>query len=97
MHEALITRGDVYGRKDIASRIFVRENCVLVHHSDCHVESNTKIGQKKVMKHVLYWMGADAIYNWLDSLADDFVGTTITEAKNLVSEVTNESKNKLQR
>jgi hypothetical protein len=88
LHEALITRGDIHGRKEIAPKIFVRENVSLVHHGKCHVEAATKEGQKRVAKHIAYWVGNDAIMEWLDCLEDDFVGTTITEARNLIKEVT---------
>ena len=91
MHEAFLTRGDIQGRPDLAPHIMVRENCAIVHTGDCHLEAQTKEGQRTVAKHLLYWNGKDSIVSWLENLEDDFVGTTITEAINLVSEVANES------
>lgn len=90
MHEAFITRGDIQGHEHMASRIMVEENCALVHTGQCHIESATKGGQRKVAKHIIYWMGESSVLEWLDCLADDFVGTTITEARNLVTEVIGE-------
>jgi hypothetical protein len=88
LHEALITRGDIYGREEMSPKIMVKENCSLVHHGTCHIESATKEGQRIVAKHIAYWVGKDAIMDWLNCLEEDFVGTTITEAKNLVEEAT---------
>jgi hypothetical protein len=90
MHEAFLTRGDIQGRPDLAPLIMVRENCALVHHGECHRGAATKEGQRRVARHIIYWADASSIMSWLTRLEDDFVGTTITEAKNLVTEVTNE-------
>lgn len=89
MHEAFITRGDIHGREDMTPRIMVRENCALVHHGECHQMSATKAGQLVIATHIAYWVGIDAIMDWLDCLEDDFVGTTIQEAKSLVQEISN--------
>ncbi|MHA2323133.1 MAG: hypothetical protein ACXACG_15990 [Candidatus Thorarchaeota archaeon] len=90
MHEAFITRGDIHGREDMAPRIMVKENCALVHHGECHIGAATRDGQAKIAAHIIYWTGSDAVLSWLDSLEDDFVGTTITEARALVTEVSDE-------
>jgi hypothetical protein len=90
MHEAFITRGDIHGRKDMVQAIMVKENCALVHHGECHIEAATREGQAKVAKHILYWVGDKAVLDWLDCLVEDFVGTTITEARSLVEEVIGE-------
>ena len=91
LHEALITRGDIQGNRALAPLVYVRENCVLVHHGKCHEYAATTEGQRVVAAHLLYWMDLQPLMDWLNRLEDEFVGTTITEAKNLITEVANES------
>jgi len=90
MHEAIITRGDVSGNKKLGKMIMVSENCVIVHHGKCHEKAATKEGQRKVIKHLIYWEGYAAIYHWLQCLAEEMKGNQADTALELVSEVWNE-------
>ena len=82
MHESILTRGDVQGMSlENRHKIFVKENSVLVHHGDCHIEAATREGRKKCIRHLIEFEGREAITNWLVSLYSYMKATTIADAK----------------
>lgn len=66
MHEVIITRGHAPKEKQI--QIFTEENCVLVHHGECHVVAATREGKHKCVAYLIRWNGKENILNWIDSL-----------------------------
>ena len=92
MHEAVITRGDVQGNKDLIPLIMVQENCVLVcpggGQSKCHLAGHTKAGQRILIADLLTWIDYVNVMRWLLGIQPAFVNKTlIEEALNLVTEV----------
>ena len=66
MHEVLLTRGDVQGLKEHQKlRIFLPENCVLVHPGKCHLEAATREGARKCVVNLIEHEGIKAIQEWL--------------------------------
>jgi hypothetical protein len=70
LHEVILTRGDVQGaERSVRSRIFVRENCVLVHPGDCHQKASTQTGKEACILQLLEWEG-EGVFAWLEQMAD---------------------------
>ena len=65
MHEALFTRGNVRGNKDLLVKIMVRENCLLLHPGDCHKRAHTKLGRLICLEYLERVEGAKAIKDFL--------------------------------
>lgn len=93
MHEAIITRGDISGQKQLQPLIMVRENCVLVcpggSGSPCHREAGTKEGQIKAIQNILTFESIEDIEIFLHNLNQEMKGTQVQTALNLVKEVVN--------
>ena len=90
MHEVILTRGDVQKMPDeVKEKIYVRENCVLVH-TRCHQQAATENGQRKCIEHLLKHEGYSKIIEWLESLKGLFTsGGLIDEAQYLVQRIYN--------
>jgi hypothetical protein len=70
MHEVIITRGQARGtRLAELGLLYVRENCVLVHPSICHVlVAPTREGQAKCIRYLLEHEGYSKIKAWLEQV-----------------------------
>lgn len=86
MHEALISRGDVRGRRDVMVRIMVKENCALLHHR-CHMHGSTSSLRGQVLYYLLETEGQEAIIQWLESMRLDFKTGLIDERIREVKEM----------
>ncbi len=70
MHEVILTRGDVQGADvNVKARIFVRENCVLVHPGGCHLQAASAGGKRECILHLLEWEG-ESVFAWLDGMTE---------------------------
>jgi hypothetical protein len=65
MHEALISRGNVRGNKDLLVKIMVRENCVLVHPGSCHRKAETEDGKIKCLNFLIRHETYENVKNFL--------------------------------
>jgi len=64
-----LTRGDVQGLpEEIQLKIYAKENCVLVHSGQCHIEAATIGGQRKCNLQLLEFVGSHAIWQWLEKM-----------------------------
>ena len=80
-----MTRGDVQGLpQDIQLTIYTKENCVLVHPGQCHIEAATKEGQRKCVLQLLEFEGAEAVGAWLSSMKKDIPPVILGEALGLI-------------
>lgn len=86
MHEVLITRGDLSG-SPIQQAIMTAENCVLVHHEDCHHNAATTEGQAQCVRHLISYEGYDNIRNWLIRLDGMMKGNQAIYALKLLKEI----------
>ena len=86
MHEVLITRGDLSG-SPVQYAIMVAENCVLVHHEDCHHNAATTEGQAQCVRHLISYEGYDNIRNWLIEMDDLMKGNQALHALRLLKEI----------
>lgn len=77
MHEAILTRGDIARNKDLQLHIFVKENCVLVHHGSCHNEASTQDGKAKCIRQLIEMEGAKKIYIWLNFMKERMKNDTL--------------------
>jgi hypothetical protein len=90
MNEVLITRGDVSGNDHLKKAIMVPENCVLVHHGQCHVNvAHTTDGQRRCIRHLIKHESYDRIMYWLQIIDIDMTGRQAQDATRLVKEVRN--------
>lgn len=88
MNEVFITRGDVQGNRErLQPLIMVKENCVLVHHGDCHTKAHTKDGQVKCIKQLISYEGYDIIEKWLLEMRNQMITNTPCYARRLLKEV----------
>jgi DNA-directed RNA polymerase subunit RPC12/RpoP len=94
MNEVLITRGDIQGSKEALSpMIMIKENCVLVHHGDCHTKAHTKDGQVNCIKQLIIYEGFDVINDWLLEMRNQMITSTPCDARRLLKEVYYDPKN----
>lgn len=85
MHEVIITRGDVQKWEPyMIDMIFVPQNCVLVHHGECHSKASTREGQILCIQHLLQYEASESIANWINTLP--FRSEMGVEALNLLKE-----------
>lgn len=69
MNEVVITRGDVMKwDPELITLIMVRENCVLVHHGDCHKQAHTRQGQIICIRHLSRYIPLRDMTTWINSL-----------------------------
>lgn len=87
MNECLITRGDVAGNEILMQMIMVPENCVLVHHGDCHKWAHTVEGQERCTENLIKWNGVDSIQGWLYQMRNAMRSSIPTEALHRVEEI----------
>lgn len=88
MNEVFITRGDVQGNRErLLPFIMVKENCVLVHHGNCHTQAHTTAGQVKCIKHLISYEGYDVIEQWLLEMRDEMITSIPCDARRLLKEV----------
>lgn len=90
MHEALITRGNIRHSEELKLLIYVRENCVLVHHGKCHENATTEAGRRKCIKNLLRYNKLRDIITWLDNFGERTKSALAEERIILVTEVFNE-------
>ena len=64
MHEAILTRGEVRGNKELLPEIMVPENCVLVH-SSCHEHANSTENTKRCIADLIKHEGYKSVISWL--------------------------------
>lgn len=71
MHEAIVTRGDAQGCGfQEFLRIFVPENCVLVHPGRCHEMAQwEQVFKDRCANYIIGWQGRDSVISWLDTLS----------------------------
>jgi hypothetical protein len=71
MHEVFLTRGDVMkASEEVRVKIYVKENCVLVHHGKCHEQAATQIGKARCVQSLLWFEGYADILAWLIRMHD---------------------------
>ena len=69
MHEAIITRGQARGSQLYEQGLlFVRQNCVLVHHGVCHIKAAMASGQVKCIRHLFVHEHFHEIMAWLEQV-----------------------------
>ena len=97
MHEVIFTRGNVRGAKIIGGDIYVAENCVNVHHGECHRDATSTDGRRKCILYLLRWEGYGKIQLFLacldSKLKGNDAGYAILELNQLFREVSNEQDN----
>jgi hypothetical protein len=72
MHEAIITRGDAMkSNLQDHPRLYVAENCVLVHPGRCHSDAATRRGQDLCIRNLLKYTSLERINAWLETLKCD--------------------------
>ena len=86
MHEVIITRGHISGSV-LQGKIMVRENCVLVHHGDCHIKAATRDGRKRCIEHLLKYEGYIKIKEWLLEMDSSLKSNLALDKLRLVKEI----------
>ena len=92
MHEVLISRGDVrMGSDYVKFKTHTRENCVLVHGGDCHVEAESADGKYRCAAQLIVFESYPAIHKWLTEMYD-MAGNTaqVNNAIRYLSQVASE-------
>jgi len=80
-----VTRGDAAGLdEEEQSNIFVAENCVLVHHGECHQKAHTRNGQRACVLNLLQFLNWEDILEWLSGMKKYIPGSMFNKALDLV-------------
>lgn len=90
MHEALITRGDVQGNKELGYDIMSKYNCVLVH-ANCHDYANSDENLRKCALNILNHEGYNQTRKWLNCMDARMLTDTAKVAKRILIQVSHEA------
>lgn len=86
MHEAIISRRDVQGNKELLPTIMVDANCVLVH-SACHIPADTEDGKIKMIKYLIQQEGINNILSFLNILQAEMISSLPSDNIRLVTSI----------
>lgn len=80
MHEVFVTRGHVEGcSEEVQALIYVPQNVVLVHETDCHINAqHTVDGKIKCAIQIINFEGYDNVLSWMKTI-DSFLKTKDNE------------------
>lgn len=86
MHEVFVTRGDVRGlAQDDKNKIFVKENCVLVH-GKCHGSATRYEEKLRCCAQIIDYEGYDEVMMWIQGMEEILPKTIFNQIKDLAQE-----------